>query len=172
MDCKRMLIQACLTTSAIVTATSSSDAQSPFGFGNKLTKEQVGMTAELHEQGVTLMSQGQFKEATKRFGKALEVDASHAPSYRQLGCCWVELGFSDLALRSLSTAITVDPRHAVGYAQRGNVYLQLGRLRQAQEDFRSAYQLEPLNADHSYSYGLVLMKQAEKAEIALDKQHP
>jgi tetratricopeptide (TPR) repeat protein len=91
-------------------------------------------TAEnLHALGDTLSKVGAHEEAAKIYAKALDKDASHAPSWYGVGRSWLALGRFDEALAAFSEASNYGEERA--NSGRGIALAALGRTDQALEAF-------------------------------------
>jgi len=102
-----------------------------------------------------LESRGQFEEAARRYGRAIEIDPSMPGAYRSLAAlqAWAWNRFGD-AVRLLEKAIPLDPDNPAYSIRLAELYLDLGDSSQARRLVTEAEQRWPtdrnLNATAAY----------------------
>jgi tetratricopeptide (TPR) repeat protein len=93
-------------------------------------------------RSMELREQGQRSEAARLLERAVEHNPLFAPSYCNLGSCYLELGQIDRALAVLEIAEGLNP-HSVGMLNDlGYAYLRAGRMADAAECWKRALAID------------------------------
>lgn len=115
--------------------------------------------SEFFARGVALEEDpGSQTEAIAAYAKCVELDATHAAAYINLGTLYYNRQDYVLAERYYRKAIEVDPRYALAYFDLGNVLDETGRLQDAIHAYNSAITLAPTYADAHYNLALAYEK--------------
>lgn len=109
---------------------------------------------------------GKPADAQAEFRKAIELDASYAEAYTNLGVTLAQEGKWDEAVVVYRKAISLPtyPTPEVAYANLGWAYLNLEKPREAEESYRAAIQLQPKFPQAYYFLGIVLERQGRREE--------
>ena len=100
-------------------------------------------TLEIIEQGQQLLQGLQFREASRQFEKALQMNAESAEALRGLGRLDLLQGREEEGLRRLDQAIALQPRSAEAVALKGAYFLSRGNTLNAAAFLEQARQLDP-----------------------------
>jgi tetratricopeptide (TPR) repeat protein len=104
---------------------------------------------------------GDYKEAIRRFEKALEYRVNSAEARNDLAYCYSRCFMKRKALRELEKAVTINPRFAEAYLNTGVIQAELGNLKEAEHSLRRALEIEPRIAGARYSLARVLIARGE-----------
>jgi tetratricopeptide (TPR) repeat protein len=97
------------------------------------------------EQGVSLMQQGNFKEAIGAFNKAIAIDATFVEAYIGKGDALRELKDYRNAMTAYTQALNINVNAVPAYIGRGEAAMEVGQVDIASTDFDTAMQLDPNN---------------------------
>jgi Flp pilus assembly protein TadD len=100
--------------------------------------------------------QRQHARARAAFAKVLELDATSATAYENLGVDHIGSGDLDAAVTALKHALELDPRLPGAHNALAAAYLRQRRSADAIEQWQTAVQLEPHLYDALYNLGTVL----------------
>jgi tetratricopeptide (TPR) repeat protein len=138
------------------------------------------MAAEIEPQnplyhnavGAVLLNVGRFPDAQAEFQKAVELDATYADAFHNLGSAYAEQGKWEEAIvayrKALAQTIYASPENT--YNNLGYAYWALDRRREAEEAFRAALQLEPKLVPSHFWLAVLLDKEGRKDEAKLHFQ--
>jgi tetratricopeptide (TPR) repeat protein len=82
-----------------------------------------------------------YAEAAKEYTEAVELDATHGPSYLNRGRCYLKLKEYELALADFNRRIQLQPSHPLGYFNRSRVWETWKQWSAAIEDTNKALSL-------------------------------
>ena len=115
--------------------------------------------AEFFARGVALEEDpGAQNEAIEAYNKCVELDATHAAAYINMGTLYYNRQDYVQAERHYRKAIEVDSRYALAYFDLGNVLDETGCLEDAIRAYHSAITLAPTYADAHYNLALAYDK--------------
>ncbi|MDO4179570.1 MAG: tetratricopeptide repeat protein [Phascolarctobacterium sp.] len=97
------------------------------------------------ERGVLFQARAKVTEAIENYSKAIELDASYAPSYYNRGVCLTTFGESEKALADFNKAIELNDKYVSAYTRRGEYYLAKGDKEKAIADCNKALSYAPTN---------------------------
>ena len=104
-----------------------------------------------HDLGTAYKEMGLFDEAVSEFQAALRASAAHLPTYELLGQTFMEMGRTDMAIRSLERALTVDYEiedELIGiYYYLARAYEEVGQKDDALEFYDRVFSLDINFAD-------------------------
>jgi tetratricopeptide (TPR) repeat protein len=116
--------------------------------------------------GAVLLNVGRFSDAQVEFQKAVELDATYADAFHNLGSAYAEQGKWEEAItaykKALAQALYTSPENT--YNNLGYAYWALDRRKEAEEAFRAALQLEPKLVPSHFWLGVLLQKEGRKDE--------
>jgi tetratricopeptide (TPR) repeat protein len=116
--------------------------------------------------GAVLLNIGRFPDAQVEFEKAVQLDATYADAYHNLGSAYAEQGKWEEAIgaykKALAQPIYAKPQST--YNNLGYAYWALDRRKEAEEAFRAALQLDPKLVPSHFWLGVVLEREGRKAE--------
>jgi tetratricopeptide (TPR) repeat protein len=104
------------------------------------------------DRGALLMIPGSYRDAVKRFDRAIEISPHVAQGYYQRGVAHHLLGEADAAVADLTSAIAENPQFGAAYTERGTILRDRGDLEHALADFARAVEVEP-SANGFYQRG-------------------
>jgi tetratricopeptide (TPR) repeat protein len=92
-----------------------------------------------------LLSQRRLEQSRDWYEEGLELDASHAPAWTNLGCIHSALGEKTKSIESFRNAIRADSRFASAHYNLGNELTTQGQFSEAMISYRIAIELDPRN---------------------------
>ncbi len=84
-----------------------------------------------YTDGVRLATEGRYREALTKFGRALAADSNHAPSLYEMANVLAETGRADSALVYSARAAALDPGNSWYRGQHGRILVALGKYDEA-----------------------------------------
>ena len=75
----------------------------------QLTFTETRLRDRALNEGISLMSDGEYQMAEARFSECLELDSTYAPAYIQRSRIYLEWGETDEAMNDLDSALVYDP---------------------------------------------------------------
>lgn len=99
------------------------------------------------------IANGQYPEAVRLLGSALELDPSSDEAYRALGRAQLLSGNAEQAIAAYRKAIEIDSHSWLNHNALGAACLRLGRTKDAEQAFRKAMELAPLIDDNYTNLG-------------------
>lgn len=128
---------------------------------------------DLIVQGQSLEDEGQFDEAEQYYRKALEIDASSARAYLNIGNVMEARGRLEDAEANYRLALKLDPQYGGAYANLGRMRLEAHAYSEAVELYSKAVQLIPgpagLEAQLGLAFALSRVDQHQQAIEAYEK---
>ncbi len=106
-----------------------------------------------YQQGMSLISAGDFKDAAAQFTKALAIMPGYADAYVGRGKALQAMGQSDSAAGDFERAMAANPNLNVAYTSHGEIQRSRGDSQAALADFTRSIQLRP-TPDAYYQRGL------------------
>jgi len=89
------------------------------------------------------LEDGQYEEALREFGLALEVAPDSVRAHQGMGVTYLQTGRLEEAVEMFSKALALDPSYAIAYADRGIALDRMGRFEEALRDYRKAVEKDP-----------------------------
>ena len=89
---------------------------------------------EYFEAGKSLQEKWRYKEASKKYERAVKIDPTYAEAYSNLGYTYRKQGKFDKAIRTYKKAIKLDPNLAEAHEYLGEVYAELGQFDLAEKE--------------------------------------
>lgn len=179
--CALFLLPACATTSADdeirkLEARASYEAgvkniaEGRISFGLAALRQAVeiepGNALYHNAVGAVMLNIGRYPEAQAEFLKAIELDATYADAYHNLGSAYAEQAKWEEAIGAYRKALaqTIYARPETTYNNLGYAYWALDRRKEAEDAFRAALQLEPKLVPSHFWLGVLLEKEGRGAE--------
>lgn len=125
---------------------------------------------ESYQRGLTLIMQGEFRDAIVEFNRAIRMDPTYAEAYHDRGNAYSGLGNEVAAFADYNKAITLDPDYGNAYYNRGNLYLQREQYHQAIADYDRAIALNAEDAESHHNRALAQAMLGELAEAVTNLQ--
>lgn len=121
------------------------------------------------DQGNTLYTQGQYKEAAAAFEQALTLakEKNIPVVLSRLADSYAKAKENDKAVETYQKAIQLTPDDAALHNNLGSVYASTGKLPEAQAEFEKAATLDPTNAGRYYFNVGAIMYNSGKMDDAL-----
>ncbi len=102
---------------------------------------------EYYNQGLNLMDQGKYPEATAEFDKCLKIDPNNKEVWLNKGLSLAnQLKYSE-SLESIDRSIAIDQKYKEAWFYKGRVYQQMVKHSEAVECFDKAIAIDPNYAD-------------------------
>ncbi|GAM59870.1 serine/threonine protein kinase [Vibrio ishigakensis] len=100
---------------------------------------------KLYNQGVELMRQKEFREAERKFRRAIKRDKEWAEAHNNLAYVLRKQGeiHYNTALFHYNKAIEINPKLSEPYMYRGVLYVQMGNEEMAEEDLARLNKMSP-----------------------------
>ena len=110
--------------------------------------------------------EGRWQEAVKGFERAKSIDVSYAPTFLQLGHCFLELRQLDDAAGAYARYASLQPNDPLGFFGLGEVAREKGDDREAVAQFEHALRVDPENYRVLYGLSSAFRRlgQTEKAD--------
>jgi len=99
------------------------------------------------KQGEVLQDEGNYKEAAKRYSKAIKIDREYAEAYSNLGYCQRKQGQFKKAIKTYKKAIKLNPQLAEAHEYLGEAYAEIGKFDLAQQELQILRELGSPEAD-------------------------
>ena len=104
--------------------------------------------ANVHfEEGLKLQKAGNYKEASKKYEKAVKADAEYAEAWSNLGYTYRKQGYFDKAVKTYKKAIKLSPNLAEAHEYLGEAYAELGKFDLAEKELNILRELGSHEAD-------------------------
>ncbi|MCX7920355.1 MAG: tetratricopeptide repeat protein [bacterium] len=136
------------------------------------TQPEQSAIQNLYNQGIELLKQEKYAEATTVFEQYLTTDSTNAKAYYNLGLAYVYLEKYDNAVAAWKKAIELDPEFEAAYYNLGLVYIhpQAYRTQEAINTFQTVVKLNPKNykAYYQLAVGYHRIGKYQEALQALD----
>ena len=88
------------------------------------------------DQGKRFQDQENYKEAARKYEKAVKADPSYAEAHSNLGFSYRKQGKFDKAVRSYKKAIALDPKLAEAHEYLGEAYAEMGKFELAEKELQ------------------------------------
>ena len=99
------------------------------------------------DQGKQFQDQKNYREAARKYEKAVKADPSYAEAHSNLGYSYRKQGKFDKAVRSYKKAISLDPKLAEAHEYLGEVYAEMGKFDLAEKELQILSDLGSDEAD-------------------------
>jgi tetratricopeptide (TPR) repeat protein len=99
------------------------------------------------DQGKRFQDQKNFKEAARKYEKAIKADPNYAEAHSNLGYSYRKQGKFDKAVRSYKKAISLDPKLAEAHEYLGEAYAEMGKFDLAAKELQILRDLGSDEAD-------------------------
>ena len=104
--------------------------------------------ANLHfEEGLELQEAGNYKEASKKYKKAVQADATYAEAWSNLGYTYRKQGNFKKAVKAYKKAIKLSPNLAEAHEYLGEAYAEMGKFDLAERELEILRDLGSVEAD-------------------------
>lgn len=104
--------------------------------------------ANVHfEKGLKLQEAGKYKEASKKYEKAVKADNTYAEAWSNLGYTYRKQGHFDNAVKAYKKAIVLSPDLAEAHEYLGEAYAELGKFDLAENELNILRELDSHEAD-------------------------
>jgi Flp pilus assembly protein TadD len=104
--------------------------------------------ANVHfEKGLKLQEAGNYKEASKKYEKAVKADAEYAEAWSNLGYTYRKQGYFDKAVKTYKKAIKLSPNLAEAHEYLGEAYAEMGKFDLAEKELNILRELGSHEAD-------------------------
>jgi tetratricopeptide (TPR) repeat protein len=121
---------------------------------DKRAIKDIEKSLELNQKPVAYLLQGRIRQASKRFGEAVQdydkilvAEPKNASVFTDRGICYANLQDTQHAIADFTRAVQLDQNCLESYIQRGNIYFDTGHYKQAVADFQVAHKLSPSLAE-------------------------
>jgi tetratricopeptide (TPR) repeat protein len=91
---------------------------------------------EYFEEGKMLQEKWRYKEASKKYERAVKIDPEYAEAYSNLGYTYRKQGMPDKAVRTYKKAIRLDPKLAAAHEYLGETYAEMGKYDLAEKQLQ------------------------------------
>jgi tetratricopeptide (TPR) repeat protein len=88
------------------------------------------------DQGKRFQDQENFKEAARKYEKAVKADPNYAEAHSNLGFSYRKQGKFDKAVRSYKKAISLNPKLAEAHEYLGEAYAEMGKFELAEKELQ------------------------------------
>lgn len=99
------------------------------------------------EEGKNLQEKSLYKEACKKYERAVEIDPGYAEAHSNLGYTYRKQQMFDKAVRAYKRAIKLDPKLAEAHEYLGEAYAEMGKFDLAQKELEI---LRELGSDEAH----------------------
>ncbi len=86
------------------------------------------------DKGKTLQDKNRYKEASKKYERAVGIDSTYAEAYSNLGYTYRKQEKFDKAVRTYKKAIKLDPNLAEAHEYLGEAYAEMGKFDLAEKE--------------------------------------
>jgi arylsulfatase A-like enzyme/Tfp pilus assembly protein PilF len=109
----------------------------------------------LNAYGIALADVSKPSDAIRQFERVLQLDATNATAYQNLGIVALRAGRGPMAEQYLNKALSIDAELPLALNTLGVVYAQSGRTNEAIETWRKAVAIDPRLYDGLYNLAVV-----------------
>jgi tetratricopeptide (TPR) repeat protein len=99
------------------------------------------------DQGKRFQDQQNYKEAARKYEKAVKADPGYAEAHSNLGFSYRKQGKFNKAVRSYKKAIALDPKLAEAHEYLGEAYAEMGKFELAEKELQILRDLGSDEAD-------------------------
>jgi tetratricopeptide (TPR) repeat protein len=99
------------------------------------------------EEGLKLQEAGNYKEASKKYEKAVRADGSYAEAWSNLGYTYRKQGYFNKAVKTYQKAIKLSPNLAEAHEYLGEAYAEMGKIDLAEKELKILRELGSHEAD-------------------------
>lgn len=124
--------------------------------------------AELNQEGLQFLQQGQWDRAFERFRAAIEADVGYAAAHNNLGTAYYRAERWYDAAWEFQYAIKLQPQSAEPYNNLGLVYDRIGRLDEAEKWYAEAVRLAPNEPIYAGNLASVRLRRGQSAASVHD----
>jgi len=104
--------------------------------------------ANVHfEEGLKLQEAGNYKDASKKYEKAVKADAEYAEAWSNLGYTYRKQGYFNEAVNAYKKAIKLSPNLAEAHEYLGEAYVEMGKFDLAEKELKILRELGSHEAD-------------------------
>jgi tetratricopeptide (TPR) repeat protein len=129
------------------------------------TLEVTGDNPIIHNNlGVTLMKQGEEKEAWAHYIRALEINPNYADAQYNLGALLVRQGKDQEAMVQLAKTLRIRPGHAEAHHDLGVLLTKQGKIQEAIHHYTEAMRAKADYAEAYRNLGIALVSQGREKE--------
>lgn len=121
--------------------------------------DNIEQILRLNSQGVALMEQLKFEEASAKFREIVQLDNGFVPGHVNLGIAYFNLQNYDEALHSLERAIKIDRDQIRAHYVRGLIYRNQDRSEMAAREFEAVRKQDMEDPSTNYYLGLLSSRQ-------------
>jgi len=89
---------------------------------------------EYFKEGQKLQEKWNYKQAAKKYKRAIKIDRTYAEAYSNLGYCYRKMGNFDEAVRCYKNAIKLKPDLAEAHEYLGETYAEMGEFDLAEKE--------------------------------------
>lgn len=131
-----------------------------------IDQEEYREADDWFQAGLTLNSEGKYREAAEAFSRSISLEPGSALSWLNLGTSQALFGDYRLSIDSLKHSIRLDPKLALAYSNLGEVCYRADRYEEAIAAYTELLSLWPSNANALYKLGLayLFLNDAGKAQ--------
>jgi arylsulfatase A-like enzyme/Flp pilus assembly protein TadD len=109
----------------------------------------------LNAYGIALSDLGRHSDAVRQFQRVLEIDATNATAYQNLGIVTLRSGDATTSQQYLAKSLQLDPTLPLALNTLGVIYAQSGRDGEAIEVWRKAIDIDPKLYDAMFNLGVI-----------------
>jgi len=102
---------------------------------------------EYFEEGKKLQEKWNYKKASQKYERAVDIDPSYAEAYSNLGYTYRKQEQFDKAVRAYKKAIKLDPNLAEAHEYLGEAYAEMGKFDLAEKELAILRELGSDEAD-------------------------
>lgn len=104
--------------------------------------------ANVHfEEGLKLQEAGNYKEASKKYEKAVKTDTAYAEAWSNLGYTYRKQEYFNKAVKAYKKAIKLSPNLAEAHEYLGEAYAEMGKFDLAEKELNILRKLRSHEAD-------------------------
>ena len=129
------------------------------------------VTKKISSQAISLLNEGKYEEAIKKFTGAITEDPKNPIFYYYRGAAFEKTGDLDKAMEDYQKSVELKPDFILPTANIGKIYAKKREHEKAIEFYKKAVELGDQDATNYYNYGVCLMNlgKNEQAKVVLEK---